>query len=131
MPTEDDPITPFAYTIGMYNDGSPELIVMGQDYQTCGYILNTVAAAIRDGRLDPISGNELLGVLGVNAEMGIRLGEVCDEQAEKHGIQAFEYHQTLDVPFLQVVLPDLEGRWPDDPEVSQTFLKCQLDLSQP
>lgn len=41
--------TPFAYTIGLFGMGHPELLVLGLDMRTAGLLLNDLAARVRAG----------------------------------------------------------------------------------
>lgn len=40
---------PFAYTVGLFGIGHPELLALGLDLHTAAHLLNDVAARIRDG----------------------------------------------------------------------------------
>lgn len=45
----EDEHPPFAYTVGLFGLGHPELIVFGLDTESAGHVLNWFFARIRDG----------------------------------------------------------------------------------
>ncbi|WP_374314868.1 DUF4262 domain-containing protein [Microbacterium sp.] len=101
--------TPFAYTIGLFGMGHPELLVFGLDARTTGLLLNDVADRVRAGR-DIVPG-ELL-------EFGGWGHRVTVEAVPNPGDIAFaanRYYQRPDevsVELLQLTYDDREGRFP-------------------
>jgi uncharacterized protein DUF4262 len=102
----------FSYTIGLRQTfAHPELILVGE-WSSAHPILNGVGELVREGaRFAP--GDTSDDVLeGYPA----RFGAVCEQCREEcltwaswaAGGEAFEA--------LQLILPDAEGRWPDDPD---------------
>ena len=101
--------TPFAYTIGLFGMGHPELLVFGLDSRTTGLLLNDVADRVRAGR-DIVPG-ELLEFEG----WGHR---VVVESVPNPGEIAFaanRFYQRPDehsVDMLQLTYDDRDGRFP-------------------
>ena len=110
---EDSP--PFAYTIGNWLIGLPELLIIGT---TDGALLNDLSqklierhAAFEDGELVNLGGKFPVKIV------------TADERAQReYTFQASWYHGTDDYAVQQVLIPDRNGHFPDDPA-------CQLPYS--
>lgn len=105
----DDP--PFAYTIGLFGLGHPELLIHGLDPDTTLQVLNDVASWIRDGE-EMLPGQ--MFTIGdwphrVITESVPNPGEIV-HWANSH------YRRPADhsVPVLQLTYDDAEGRFPWD-----------------
>ena len=105
--------TPFAYTIGLFGMGHPELLVFGLDARTTGLLLNDVADRVRAGS-DVVPG-ELLEFSGWGHRVTV-------ESVPNPGDIAFaanRYYRRPDefsVELLQLTYDDRYGRfpWEDD-----------------
>lgn len=111
-PRADEQDTPpFAYTIGLFGLGHPELCIVGVDPGTASAVLNDVSARIRAGR-DLVPG-EMLTFDGwthrVTVEPVPNPGEIA------FGANRF-YHRPAEhsVPLLQLTYDDRQGRFPWD-----------------
>ena len=102
----------FAYTVGLWRTyGHPELILVGRWRHAHGY-LSVLAEMIGEGRrFDP--GDATDEVLD---GYDVRFGPVSEERRLE--LLTWSDWANRREPFeaLQVVLPDREGRWPDDPD---------------
>ncbi len=106
---------PFAYTVGLFGIGHPELVVVGLDISEASRALNAASRLVLDGaRIMP--GFEVT-VPGwsrrVVAEAVPNPGEIAFN-ANRH------YHRPAEfsVPLLQLSYSDRRGRLPSDPSYS-------------
>lgn len=121
---DDGPGAPaFAYTIGLF-DRLPELLCVGPPPEIAAPTLNALARLLlrrpqlaRAGRCIELSTGG--GVLST-----IQLGEVASRWQELYVGGALAHHRRDDIALLQVLAPDDDGRFPDDPRVAA----CSLDL---
>ncbi len=102
---------PFAYTVGLFGIGHPELLIIGVDPKTASAVLNDVSARIRAGR-DLVPG-EVLTFDGwthrVTVEVVPNPGEIAFA-ANRFYQRPREYS----VPLLQLTYDDKQGRFPWD-----------------
>lgn len=120
--------TPFAYTVGRYLSGEPELIAFGGTYELVGAVLNELAldhdpCRIRAGAV--VSTRTFDG-------LPVRLVHARPEWTASHGLLAFHHagRDADNLPFLQVQFPDMDGRLPgQDGRPDDCF--CCPDLSRP
>lgn len=129
----DGPGVPaFAYTIGLH-PRLPELLAVGDDAHLCAHLVQEAAAQLRaaptlaqvDQRLPLPDGAPWPWA---------RLGAVAPIWARTHALVAYHHHGLDDpaaLPVLQVLVPDGDGRWPDDPAVEPTLLDVQPELADP
>lgn len=101
---------PFTYTIGRHLRGDPELIVFGGHHERAATLLNELA------RHRPASDLAAGMQLPVDTFDGLPVGLV-DARPEwvcEYGLFAFDHAGAppWDVPFLQVKIPDSQGRLP-------------------
>jgi uncharacterized protein DUF4262 len=121
MPTIDDPLhTPFTYSIGCYgHDGHPEFIVLG---------------------LNPSLAHVLLDGLCRRVAAGERFadGEADDKVLEGYPVRfkalppdgtplnwARNYYGVEELPALQIVWPDKEGRFPGEEGCEPQYVTAQ------
>lgn len=116
----DEP--PFAYTIGLHNNGLPELIVFGIDFKLSNRLLNDIARwmlsepALQDTRLGKQTHEEW--------QMPFFLLPLTQAQVENHAFGAIKRSQGL-ASYLQVCLPDSQGLFPWEPGCSEGFKAIQ------
>ena len=100
---------PFAYTVGLFGLGHPELLVVGVDMRTAGNLLNDLRDRIVAGR-DLVPG-ELLTFAGwthrVTVEHVPNPGEIAFAAN-----RFYERPAEFSVPLLQLTYDDREGRFP-------------------
>jgi hypothetical protein len=114
----------FAYTIGLTERGHPELIVFGLSARYAHQIIHNVL-------VEMASEVPADGVLVENvANMPLVLRTVLDTEAEKYCVQgAYYYNARLKAPrYMQLVLPDANGRFPWDDGYAATTRKIQPEL---
>ena len=106
----EDDRTPFAYTIGLHEQGLPELLVTGMPPQRATQALNSVAQYLVDGGR-PVAGELIL----IGGELGLQVVQVDHPDAHLNVAVAL-YGPGLRA--LQLVWPDDRGHRPWCPEFS-------------
>lgn len=103
----------FTYTIDNHIHGLPELLVIGTHE---GYFLNALSemmlqrgCAFTDGELVP------------NGKVSVKIVNANARAREEYTIHAGWYPGTDDYAVQQVLLPDENGRFPDDPKCQKPF----------
>lgn len=110
---EPDEGPPFAYTVGMFGLGHPELLVFGVDPHTAAGLLNDLGSRIKEG--EPL-------VAGIEIEFEEWEHKVVPELVPNPGEIVFEanrFYQRPDeasVPVLQLSYNDSAGRYPWEEE---------------
>lgn len=111
----DDAGPPFAYTVGLFGLGHPELLVFGLEPDTTSALLNHLGDRVRDG--------EAL-LPGLVVEFDDWPHRVIPEEVPNPGeivFSANRFYQRPDfasVPVLQLSYDDLSGRFPWDDDYS-------------
>jgi hypothetical protein len=111
--TEDDPpgVQPFMYSIGNHEQGLPELLIVGTAEKIFADVLNRLGKLQRD-RSKALLDEELVSVGGKCPLRVVDAGEVGRTQyATFVGV----YYETTNYEVRQILLPDIQGRWPDTP----------------
>lgn len=126
----------FVYTVGNTAVGLPELIAMGLPLPALGWVVNQVNALVRDRVVAPEPGTEIPGqLLGLDPSVSLRLGAVAERWAAHYGVMAHELYlreseHQHGLRFLQLVVPDPDGRLWDDPDYDRLSMDpYQPDLS--
>jgi hypothetical protein len=120
------PPFPFNYTIGLSDMGWPELIMAGLDNRIAARLINEIIERCVE-TTPPVAGREFLKI----ANTPLRLRAISEEQRDKYMCWAVDRQKRIgraEPDALQVIFPDDEGRWPDDPECDA---KVQYILSLP
>ena len=142
LASDPNPEPGWVYTIGLNAlDGLPDLIVSGLPSQLAQTLLNSLARQLRNGSV------ELPRDLNVDLHTVLqgfpaRLRAVHSSQHDDHVGMALAYQATLDhlpgrsgqataLRFVQLLLPDREGRFPGEPDVSPSWDAATLLLDQP
>lgn len=112
FPAEPTDPPPYAYTVGLVEAGWPELFVVGLQPQECAALIEAVIGHYRRNELKPRAGDLLTEIipdytLRIEATEHTPVLEDMTTQAHAH------YDRPL--TFCQVVWPDVESRFPDDP----------------
>ena len=108
----------FVYSIGAPLSDIPEMITFFPSMRTGPYILNTLFKMMRDEGLPiPTEETEVPGMLGADGEFGVILRPI-DKDSIQYETLMKEYmigsHQLFGDPdVLQVIIPDLNGVYPD------------------
>ncbi len=109
---------PFIYTIGNYECGLPELLMIGPGYAGG---LNAIVARMRNNNRAFTDG-ETIDLGGKSKPKAFR----ASDEAREYTFQVGEYYGTNDYAVQQIVLPDTSGRYPDDPRCDVPF--CWVPL---
>lgn len=117
--TEDHPEPGFAYTVGRCLRGRPELVITGNLSPAAqGHLLNYLAGLEKFSdsfSLLELADDQPQEVIGLTAP--IRLRRVDLRTAKMFAItQLSAVDGGPDPVCLQVIWPDPDGNWPDDPE---------------
>lgn len=121
---EDANFVPFTYTIGLTDMGWPELIIAGLQSITAGRLLNDLVKKCMDDLGPPVAGLEVHKV----ANFPLRFQTISDAQRDQYLAWAVGRQERVGGPepqVLQVIYPDINGKWPDDPqcEAKTAFLQ--------
>jgi hypothetical protein len=112
----DDDSLPFAYTIGNLLAGLPELLMIGLT-QTGAGILNVLSSKMID-RGHGFADGECVNLGG---KFPVKI-IIADQRAQRdYTIQASEHFGSDDYAVQQVLTPDRNGRFPDDPECQHPY----------
>jgi hypothetical protein len=111
----EDDSPPFAYTIGNALVGLPELLIIGT---LEGGLLNDLSRIMLE-RGRAFDDGELVN-LGGKFPVKIITADVGRAQHD-YTIQAGQYLGVEDYPVLQVLVPDRNGRYPDDAECQRPY----------
>lgn len=100
----------YTYTVGISPKFGFELIIMGPRYQIAGYILNEIVTRhlAAGKKLEMNVPQDWVG------NMPAIFRECDPKKVRELGNQAFEYYGKEDIKFIQIVIPDREGRFPED-----------------
>jgi len=117
----------FAYTVGMWHSfGQPEIIVIGLPREVAQDLLDNLADEVDGGRR--FGAGEQHG--GLVRDYPVRLLRVNDAQAAQWLPLVGWAYERSDVPCLQLVYPDKQGRWPWQPDVRDGFRRIQPVLER-
>jgi hypothetical protein len=119
---------PFSYTIGMAATlGTPELIAIGLPADVATRLFNDIGRQIRAGRrFEP--GGPYDGLLAGGYR--VRFDPVHPSR-EDYVMQAINCHGHAAFPLWQLVWPDKQGHFPDDPRSDAGIRARQALLRQP
>src|SRR5262245_45695021 len=118
----------FAYTVGMWQTfGQPEVIVIGLDDEVAHDLLDNVAEQADAGRAFA-AGQQHDGLVH---GYPVRFLSVAAEQAAQWLPLVGWAYERSDVPCVQLVYPDKQGRWPWQPDVREGFRRIQPVLERP
>ena len=113
-----DQVTPsFAYTVGIFDViGAPEIITVGLSQETAHHALNEAFRRM---------------LAGTNLANGRHKNMVGDVEVEFRTVHSKWLHHIMlrtdwfydseEVPVLQLIYPDLQNRFPEDPEFDPAF----------
>ncbi len=103
---------PFAYTVGLFGIGHPELVIVGLDNVEAGRALNAAARVVfAGGRIMPGLEMTFSGwSRRIVAEEIPNPGDIVYNANEHYG-----HPPEFSVPALQLSYPDKRGRFPSDP----------------
>lgn len=119
--TKDDPpdSKPFMYTIGNYHLGLPELLIVDTDKRIFVDVLNRLGKLQRD-RKRAFADEELVSMGGRFPLRIVDAGVVGrTEYASFVGI----FYDSQNYEVRQVIIPDTQGRWPDQPGCDLPFAR--------
>lgn len=116
----------FAYTVGLVRAfDHPEIIIFGQKFQLMKGLLNFCGEEIRRGERFE-NGKDEDGILG---DYTVTFRSVPASQYPTYVGWAAWFNQDWNFPVLQLIYPDLEGRWPWDEGVHPGFVNQQPVLA--
>lgn len=121
----EDDYPPFMYTIGNYEYGLPELLIIGSTQNARA--LNVICERMHKQGC-PFTDGELIDLGGTYPLMALDAGGAAREQ---YTVQVGEYYQTDDYSVQQIVIPDPLGRYPFDPDCAAPFCLIPILWHQP
>ena len=109
FPSEDNPVSPFTYSIGFLEHDHPELIVSGLPPTTAHQIIAGLYHRVKDGaRFEA-------GQLDTEVLEGFEVKFQALPPDGRPLNMTRRFYGRDEVPALQVLWPDREGLFPDDP----------------
>jgi hypothetical protein len=112
----DDDSLPFAYTIGNLRAGLPELLMIGLTQARAG-ILNILSLKMID-RGQGFADEEYVDLGG---KFPVKI-IIADQRAQRdYTIQASEHFGSDDYAVQQILAPDRNGCFPDDPQCQHPY----------
>lgn len=124
-PSEGPDSQPFMYTIGNFHHGLPELLLIDVDKREFAGILNRLGKMQRD-RKRAFADEELVGIGG---KFPVRMVDAGVVGRTKYAKFVGIFYNTQNYEVRQVIIPDLQGRWPDQPGCDLPYAR-QPVLSQ-
>lgn len=128
IPGDPDEGPPFAFTIGLYLHAlAPEILVMGMDAATAGYVLNKVGAYIMAGK--KLSLDQRYSDIVEEGDLLFR--QIDFRHYQKHLGTAIWFYarQPQAFPALQCFWADKNGHFPHEPNCRERVIELQPDLS--
>lgn len=121
----DDNTPAFAYTIGNYQKGMPELFMAGLGVESLQVILNDATKLMQDGSLR-VADRETTPVLAKGYETAFRLVEPSLVEHELNIMQRYCERKGIAMPpVYQLVWPDPGHLFPWDQGFDESFRKYQ------
>ena len=114
-----DATPPFSYTIGNHECGLPELLLfdLTLSEDTASTILNRLGRIMRDRRKAFDHGE----MASLGGKCPVKIIDTSREVKEEFTLFVGVYYGTDDYRVQQVVLCDIEGRFPGDPDCSEPY----------
>lgn len=105
----------FGYTIGNFLVNRPELIVFGAGFEGTTFILNKVSKELLK--------DENLTMVDLGGKYPVMLHTVINPDAaiDRYLVQAGQYFGHRLFKIVQVLIPDLHGRFPNNPACDEPF----------
>lgn len=113
---------PYVYSTGfqLLDPPRPEVICFGLDVPSASSLVNQVFRRVRDGTA-PLEPGSLLGRFdGFDEALNVRVDPVLPCWAESYALASpvLLGREPDAVPFVQLVWPDRQGRWPEELDVN-------------
>jgi hypothetical protein len=123
FPTAGEVITEwFHYTIGNHGAGLPEILVIGGDQRMTGpltdvaKIMRKRGTAFANGELVSLGGKYPVKIVSVS----------CPEVYDLYTCQVARHYNTENYAVQQMLTPDREGRYADDPQCAEPYASLRL-----
>ncbi|MGD0189705.1 MAG: DUF4262 domain-containing protein [Rhizomicrobium sp.] len=117
----------FVYTVGNHGAGMPELLITGKISRSFAPVLNHLGKLQRDRGFGFRDG-EIVSLGGKHPVHMVDAGEAGRTQ---RALFVASFYGTCDFALLQVICPDSEGRWPDDPACAEGFSSQRIMKDTP
>lgn len=122
-----EPETTRAFTLGLWHlRQRPEVVAFGLPEELAGRVLELVADDVEEGVTYQV-GQQHEGIVH---GYPVTFGKVSAAQVRALLPELVEAYGSDDVPVLQLVYPDRQGRWPWDPDVREGFCEAQPVLER-
>ena len=112
--------SPFAYTVGNFLAGRPEfLFLAGVEFEIAKSVLNALSS-VMGNRGSPLVDAE---VVDIGAAMPVKVLSAPSETVGQYlkVAAAINNGQTAGIEVLQVVMPDVDGHFPGDPDCMEPY----------
>lgn len=123
----EEPATTRAFTLGLYHlRQRPEVVAFGLPEELAGRVLELVADDVEEGVAYAVGQKHD----GIVHGYPVTFGKVTAAQVRALLPELVEAYGTDEVPVLQLVYPDRQGRWPWDADVREGFREAQPVLER-
>jgi hypothetical protein len=112
----------FHYTVGNHGAGLPEILVIGGDQRMSGplgevaKIMRKRGSAFANGELVSLDGKYPVKLINVN----------CREVYDLYTCAVGRHFNTESYAVQQMMVPDREGKYPDDPRCTEPYASFRL-----
>jgi Domain of unknown function (DUF4262) len=112
----------FHYTVGNHGANLPEILVIGGDQRMSGPLAE--AAKIMRKRGAAFANGELVSLGGKYPVKMINI--TCQEVYDLYTCGVYRHYNTDSYSVQQMMAPDREGRYPDDPQCAEPYASFRL-----
>lgn len=124
---DDDAHSSRSFTLGLWHMRQrPEIVALGLPEELASQVLELVVDDVEDGVVYEADQKHD----GIVHGYPVWFGKVTREQVEALLPEIAHAYGTSDVPVLQLVYPDKQGRWPWDADVREGFRDSQPVLER-
>jgi hypothetical protein len=119
FPTGDNPQgASFIYTIGNHLKNLPEFLCIGRFAPNAMAEGLNVISALQEHHGKPFAEGALIDLGG---QVPVKVRKCTDAVKSEFTIQAGQYFKSEDYEVYQMLIPDIDGLYPDDPQCHPSF----------
>jgi hypothetical protein len=111
----------FTYTVGMYPMYGYELITFGIDPRAATVMFNDLREHLAAGKPLPLN-TPMKDFTQLLITVPFKFQRIPPGGVDEYAVQAFEYFENQNIPFLQMVVADRNSKFPEDPHYEHDFM---------